>query len=321
MNSSSEMKRREYNRRYYENRRRAEGKPAVKPATAALQKPKGASWSRRRLDLTPEQRAQRTRDQKRRYRTRRISTPEWRAVRRRYDATQRARLDATIGPEQRIERRRAYLRARMDRIRADPELYRAFREKEDQRKRAFTERLKRHEPKKWAAYIKTAAYVASLKRADPKRYVEIMEARARAKPRVQAYRRMLWQRIKADPVAHAARSARQRATYQAIMADPARAEERRTYHRAYMRRRNAIRKLHDPRNALSTHAQIKARIPKAVHPELREDLVQELFAAILVGELRLEQIDDRNAIKPYLARVRKLMPDVRRQFSLDTVIR
>lgn len=256
---------------------------------------------------------------KRRFRYRRAKskdvkgmTPEARAAHHKEQRTKYGRRYRRHGGA--ALRQRKLERARTPQSRAKQLAYReANRAKACQRFQEWMEKLKR-DPAAYAAYRARQNKLPCNRNTYQDRGKRYMARMQRERP--AAYRALLDRTNARRRELHAQGKGR----YFHVRNDPVRWRKHLDWMNAKNADRRELAKLQDPRNALSLHARIKASVRGMVQPELLQDLVQELFAAVLMREIRFDRLTDRRAIKPYLVRVRKLMPDTRRQFSLNTAI-
>lgn len=175
------------------------------------------------------------------------------------------------------------------------------------RKAYIQEQWKRREarlkaqPGGWEAYNAQKREEAAARRErakhDPQLAARLREHSRRQAERRKANRHVELERIKADPV---------------------RLSKLRKRSQRASNKHNIQRALKRPGRAAEIRAQIAALIPPTFPPELRADLCNEVYAALLSGDMGVTKL--REAVKAKSAKVRRLMGDRWKQVSLHEAI-
>lgn len=291
--------------------------------------------------LTPEQRKARQREYRRRYNQKnREKVNEYQRQKyaerragyvRKYNASEKGRAAAERYRNSEQGKRwyaeyvsRPEVRERM----------RQYRKKNEHKWRANANRKRRDDPK-----------LAELNRQ------RVREWRRKNKARKDAYNRKWWAEAKADPakwkatrerisrwararwaerrlranagdpeaLAWVARDQqRRRDWYRKVTSDPAMYAAYRARVKKYLERQRTRKHARDPRKAASVLAELGRMVPRSMPLEIRGDLINDLYAALLAGEITREHLP--HVLKKYTARAWKLLGETWNQRSLDDVI-
>lgn len=201
--------------------------------------------------------------------------------------------------------------------------------KEAQRLRNMAYRAANHERlrelnRKWRAENpdKTREYSRrALKRikADPKRLAAL---RQRQNEYMRKHHAEIYARLKADPQRYAAFRERvrhwQRERLRKVYADPVLRAKHQAQQRAIQQRCNEKQRARDPRMAEAVLAELGKLVPRGMPLEIRGDLINDLYAALLAGETTRAQLP--TVIRKYTAAAWRLLGETWRQQSLDEPI-